>query len=229
MRKLLLVVLLIATILIVSDNLMPDNLPIKTPVPSPITQEPQSPDESLGIVYVPEGWKLYSDSSLGFRISYPEAMEFEENGDFSVLFMPAESPAGQGQPTFFYVSVIPASQTNAEGEIYNYRREDFERLNTIALNESTSLTENRELDQWYSYTRLPDRQIAGRVAKQFANLKPWEFPAGTTETRYLFENGDNGYIVGAYFQENNASLTKQTINDMIDSFSIISSDPYILE
>lgn len=177
-------------------------------------------DENLGLVYVPDGWKMYTDGSI--RFNYPETMTVEKNGQYSVLINPPENPVGNAVPTFMYVSVIPSSETNDEGNIYNYYRPDFERLSGLDVNESTTLTENRELDEWYKFTRLPDRQISGITAKQYVNLKPWEFQLGTQETRYIFEKDATKYLIGAYYQPGNPRLTKETISDIIDSFSILS-------
>lgn len=226
MKRIFPIVVLIVTILAISVALLPNKNNSLTVTPEPsdkpeVTEQPSN--EGLGLVMVPEGMKLYSDSQLGFRIAYPDDFTYQKNGDYSLLLSPPENPVGNPVPTFFYISVVPAEEQKSNGgEIYNYRWKDYEALENLSVNSSITLTENRELDQWYRYTRLGDREIAGMSAKQFVNMKPWEFPNGTQETRYVLNKNGTQYILGAYYQTNNPRLTKQIISDMTDSFSILS-------
>lgn len=175
----------------------------ETTFPSPVN----NPDETSGLVFTPEGWSLFSDGPLSFSINYPAEMQFERNGDNSVLFENTTT-------NFVYVSVVSEENRDSnDGSVYNYSAMDYEQLQSLAVGEEIN-----------SYTRLPDAQIAGRTAKVYQNTSPWEFPNDTTEVRYLVSDEGDLYILGYYANEDFESTAKQ----MVESFQILDENSVML-
>jgi hypothetical protein len=55
-----------------------------------------------------------------------------------------------------------------------------------------------ELTEWFTYTYIDNTTISDQEARVFENNQPWEFPGGSTETRYLFEQNGVKYLLGYY-------------------------------
>lgn len=150
----------------------------------------------------PDGWKRYADQQLGFSFYTPEEFIVEANGQYSVMAKHPTSQSKTGDVEFFYVSVVPQSLFGSEtGEVYNYQKSFYEKLMGIGVGEIKNLSAIDGQKDWFMYERMGDETINGRVAKAYVNQRPWEFPAGMWEYRYIFNLKDKiilagGYIVG---------------------------------
>lgn len=163
-----------------------------------VAEEQKSP---ASVMVGLEGSERYADSVLGFSIALPEGMRVEKSGDNSILVLPVAQEPGPGPANFVYVSVVSAENPGEEGSVYNYNPEAFDKMMRVdGLGESVSLAavNQPEFDEWFSYTLIEEVEVAGVMAKVFDNYKPWEFPGGTTETRYLFERDGTRYVLGYY-------------------------------
>jgi hypothetical protein len=153
-------------------------------------------------VIVPDGWKQYKNEELGFSFAVPENFTVEKNGGYSVMAKHPDAQTKVGDIEFFYVSVVPQSlYENETGEVYNYQKTFHERLLGIPIGEIRHVGELEGQKDWYMYERMGNETINGGVAKVFLNQKPWEFPAGMWEYRYIFDLKNKivlagGYIVG---------------------------------
>lgn len=160
----------------------------------------------------------------GFSIFLPEQMEVEENGDNSILIMNNNSEAIPRPVNFVYVSIVTPENKDKEGVVYNYNPADYKKLLTLSVGESKTLLESEqsELSQYFVYSRVSDKDIGGKTARSFVNEKPWEMPAGTTETRYIYEsNNNNIYILGHYLGGNGdgvSEIDESTADLIIQSF-----------
>jgi hypothetical protein len=52
----------------------------------------------------------------------------------------------------------------------------------------------------FTYTRLPNRKVAGRTALVIENSTVWEAPIGTKDRLVILVSGDTTYILGMYYE-----------------------------
>jgi hypothetical protein len=148
---------------------------------------------------IPEGWKIYTNDKLGISFATPSEYGIEPNGEYSFLAKPPSSNSPVGDTRFFYVSVVPDTLKNDNtGQIYNYSSSFHQKLLAIPVGEIKSLSELEGQKDWYMYERAGDDVFNGKSAKVFTNQRPWEFPNGTWEYRYVFEVTGKTVIAGAY-------------------------------
>lgn len=168
-------------------------------------------------------WQTYSKTNLGVIFKVPKDFKIEESGNYSVLASPSKNDDKVGMPRFFYVSVVPESYNESDVEvIYNYNTDDFSTLIQTKVSEKVSLTYNKELQEWFTYERLEDKIVDGNTAKVFINKKPWEFPSGTEEIRYIFELPEKKIITGGYVDGpvTNGLLPRTTFEEIIKTLEI---------
>lgn len=199
MHKLILLIILIGAIFGVF-------LAAKKPV-SDVNNETANPSSASVLSPLPNS-KTYVNTKYGYEIKIPEGFKTEENQPESLMILPSREPEGMGPANFIYVSIIPQDKKSSEGEIYNYSAGHYTKLNSIQkLGDKISLSEASipELTQWFEYTLTAYETISGIQFKRFDNNKPWEFPAGTTESRYLGEKDNKIYVLGHYTGGENVS------------------------
>lgn len=142
-----------------------------------------------------------------YTITIPPGFIINSEGEFSRTIAKDVAVEGQGNPSFIYISIIPKGQEQAEGTIYNYNQADFTKLvrsqpgTTVVLGE----LKDQNLNSFFTYNHTEGRMLGGYGAKAFTNTKPWEFPAGTTEYRYIIEMANVQYLIGAYLNTESTS------------------------
>lgn len=166
----------------------------------------------------------YTDPDFGYRIHIPDEMTVEKQSKYSTLFYPQAEPQGQGPTNFMYISVVTPEMRENNGEIYNYSPDHFQKL--IALDEigdSVNLAESDvvELGEWFTYKVVDEVDIDNGRVKIFENNKPWEFPSGTTEKRFIYGTESNIYILGYYTGgDTGATLDPREAYNSILSFKV---------
>lgn len=207
------IILLVITILIfrVTNSAQDQNLSkdtSTTPISSPVT--------------VPKGWK--SHEIKGVMFGAPETFAVETNGEYSVLAIPKENNQYKvGNARFFYVTVIPNNMSNDElGNFYNYNATFHNKLLSIPVGEIRNLSDLDGQKDWYTYERAGDENINGETAKVFINQRPWEFPHGTWEYRYIFELPEQTVLAGAYIDGglSDAEFTLPLLQEIIKTIEI---------
>jgi hypothetical protein len=144
---------------------------------------------------------VYTDEEFGYQIALPDGFTVERQNEYSILMYPEEQPMGVGTANFIYVSVVPPHLSDSDGgEVYNYNANDYQKLIEVEnIGESTTLAElGSGLEEWFTYTVVAVEEFDDARVKNFENTKPWEFPAGTTENRFIYDTGVNKYILGYY-------------------------------
>lgn len=193
----------------------PGILLVSTPTPD----VPAVPDRT------PTGWKVYTDTTFGYTIGYPAGYEVQPNGNNSITVLKKTTQPGAGPANFIYVSVIPKSDENKEGLIYNYNKKyiDLQRAMSVGEHTSMSTGENPDLTEWFTYTRVADEQINTVKAQAYVNDKPWEFPSGTSEYRYIIIRGDTIYLLGGYIGAQSAIgyfIPEEEFRQIIQTFTL---------
>jgi hypothetical protein len=146
-------------------------------------------------------WETLVSDAYAFSIDYPVSLAAESAGPAQSWTIAERSAGAQGvAPSFIYISVIPAGTLSEGGEIYNYSTRDVDALWALDVGESVSLAGGAGDTPGFTYQREPDAPIAGRPARVFVNSAPWEFPTGTTETRYYLVTERFTYLIGGYVQ-----------------------------
>ena len=77
-------------------------------------------------------------------------------------------------------------------------------------------------NEWFIYERLENVIVSGLETRVFINRKPWEFPLGVTELRYVITNDQTIYIFGAYYggDISYATLTRSDVAKILSTFRI---------
>ncbi len=187
MKKYIIVVVIVILVALVS--FLRNSRSNSSALPTP-TNAPASPlIQITGTQYI--------NPTFGYSLTIPENLVATNNGANTILIGPKEAVAGPGPANFIYISVYTGVEE--PGEVYNFFPNDYELLMKLNSGESVSLADATSgQDEWFTYTRVDDTMLNDEQVRRFENYKPWEFPAGTTETRMMFENGNHIYVVGYY-------------------------------
>lgn len=168
----------------------------------------------------PEGWNELTDAANGYSVAYPPVWEICQEQAASRIFCEIQAvPEGMGPPLRMYISVIPQDATNENFEIYNFfppaRVREF-----MALEVGESLLKEPRVmaPEFFTYTRLPDRMVAGWTALVVENSKPWEFPAGTKDRVVFIVTEADIYMIGMYYQ---TPEQLQMFEQALDSFQFV--------
>lgn len=169
--------------------------------------------------------KNFDEKDLGFSLSLPSNFIAEKNGQFSRLYYKENSQTGVGPRNFLYISVIPKGKENVEGEIYNYNQKDLNTLQKLEVGKSAVMgdAEANNLAEYFTYTRIDGEMVGGYGVTAFINKKPWEFPSGTTEYRYIIPFEQATYLVGAYTSvgsSSDGSITKEEFDEVIKNLRL---------
>lgn len=177
--------------------------------------------ESASHTRTPEGWKSYTDGKTQFSISYPSEFEISGYGFNTQRLVKKVGSPGQGPTNFIYISAVLEGDQNLEGQIYNFNKTHLDSLVSMEVGDTKPVAgETKELEQYITFTRLRDTTIGGNTAMAFVNMKPWEFPYGTKEYRYLVHQKDRTYIIGGYItmQKTDAySISEKMFQDILQT------------
>lgn len=168
------------------------------------------------------------DVDLGFTIKLPPDFSVEQNGQFSRLITKKTSESPVGTSSFIYISVVPLVQETEEGEVYNYSKNDYEKLLKTQVGDQVVLgnSPDANLNSYFTYTREEGAMVGGYGANVYINTKPWEFPAGTVEYRYIIPFSAASYIIGGYIspENNTGGVTKAEFDQIITSLQLKPDD-----
>lgn len=172
-------------------------------------------------------WRTY-ENELGYRIKMPPNILVKTDiGEESVRLVPEKSSGEFGQPNYIYISVINRKNIEENNRIYNYNSEQFLKLMKMDIGSEQTIIPGQANIQgykdWFMYKRLENTSINGVEARVFLNKKPWEFPLGVTEVRYIILTDNNVFILGAYFggDVSYASLSWQDVKQIVSTFKIL--------
>jgi hypothetical protein len=143
----------------------------------------------------------YVEAELGYSIRVPEGLRVVSEGEFSKRFVPDVEVVGVGEPNFVYVSVVTAENRDVNGVVYNYDPGQFEKLIGVEnVGESVNLVEGDgpDMGEWFTYTVVAVEDLDQGRVKNFENNRPWEFPGGTTENRFIYGTDEKIFILGYY-------------------------------
>lgn len=184
-------------------------------------------------VEVSDDWRYYKNE-LGYSIKMPPNILVDTDfGESSIRLLPETESGRFGPRNFIYISLVSRKNLKSDNRVFNYNYEQFLDLMKINIGESKSITAQQSqlqgYNDWFIYERLEDTIIDGRTARVFINKKPWEFPLGVAEIRYVIPEDQTIYILGAYFggDISYAKLTRSEVKKIFSTFKItpISSEP----
>lgn len=158
--------------------------PPKTSAPTPQTSD----------------WKKFDYPELGILLSLPPDFVESSNGEYSKSFARISESPNAKNSVFLYFSVVPAGVSTQSAEFYNYNNQDFQTMISMQDGETKNLrnSENPEVNKYFNYQKVGNVTIEGYSTKSYINTKPWEFPSGTTEYRFITEFANVNYIIGGY-------------------------------
>lgn len=147
---------------------------------------------------LPNSGQIYNNDRIGARLTLPNDFTARNYSPVSVFVEP-ETQAVTGKETrFVYVTVMRVNKEEELRDGYNYSPDTYEKLQKMNVGDVTAINDAEGQEEWYTYQRLKDRRLADMTAKVFVNEKPWEFPSGTTEYRFLMQSSNRIIIVGGY-------------------------------
>jgi hypothetical protein len=166
---------------------------------------------------VPEGWQTFTDTTYSYTVAFPKDWEQCTETKYSHLFCEIQKePAGLGPPPRLYISVIPQDNTNTDFEVYNFMpSETIREFLSLPVGESRLKEPGVVSPEYFTYTRLPDRSVAGWTAAVIENSKVWEAPSGTNDRVYLIVTEGVTYMIGMYYETPEQLETMETV---LDSF-----------
>lgn len=168
--------------------------------------------------------ETYLDDKFGYSFTLPKGYKTEQQGEYSILILPDQKIVGVGPTNFIYISVVTPEMKDNTGEVYNYNPDHYKKLITLnGVGQSVNLAEDDlpQMKDWFTYTLASIEDLDGGKVKNFENLKPWEFPNGTTENRFIYDTGTNIYILG-YYTGGDSTAKENSIDPRI-AFQIIKS------
>lgn len=192
------------------------------PLEESVTNSPTTTPNSTTINIDPTSSK---DLINSYSIKVPEGFVIENDGQYSRKIMRDTNAIGVGPSSFVYISVVPANKQNESGTIYNYNQNDFVKLVRSQPGASIILGDSpdKDLNSYFTYTHSESKMVGGYGAKSFINQKPWEFPSGTTEYRYIIETIKANYIIGGYLLNDTTSpyyLSMQQFEEILSNIQL---------
>jgi hypothetical protein len=150
----------------------------------------------------PEGWQMITDSSSGYSLAHPPAWVACQETKYTRAYCETEvDPAWGTIPLRLYVSAFPQDYDNADFEVYNFiPTGSLREFMALAVGESKLKEPNAVEPAFFTFTRLPDRVVAGRSAAVIENSKLWEFPAETKERVAFILTESTTYMLGTYYE-----------------------------
>lgn len=166
------------------------------------------------------------DSKKGYTISYPSTMQVEKISDYSVHIYKKAPPSSNKITNLIYISVVPRYEVpNVDPSNYTFHESSFGILKDMAVGEtkSSTLEENPELNQYYTYKRIEEVTYDKRIFKHYINTNTQNFPAGTKEQRFIHDAGDKIFVMG-YFSGSNPTdpyyISDAEANNIFNSIKI---------
>jgi hypothetical protein len=187
-------------------------------VENPPTAE--SAASTAGVAIAPPGFEVFTDEALGFSLARPVHWQEEERSfEYSRVFndLSAEQPPTGPLPVLF-VTCIPVDDRLAEGSYAYMSNEDVRRFQALAVGASQPIVPDAFPPEAFTYTRLPDRPVAGAPALVIENEGVWEAPEESTERRAIVVTENGNCIIGSlYITPEQLALYEQ----VLDSFVIL--------
>ncbi len=150
-----------------------------------------------------------------FTIKYPPGFLVNDKAAHNTIriekayFSQAYAP---GSPSFMYISLIPDDFNGKAGEIYIYSPEETKKLLNMQIG---------EIDQYQRYKRLADVTVDGFTAKVFEGLAPAQHLKGDIVRELYLHKGDNTYMIGVFITAEDKSMTLETFNQILQSFTFL--------
>jgi hypothetical protein len=190
-------------ILLISSCNQASSLPTQSatePQPEPMTLLSTATSEAQ----IPADWATYSSQQCEYVISYPSEMQLTKQNPYSELLSFQTANPDDGARNFLYVSVVAPEIQNLvkagvyNHEVYNYDPAATEILVNMQVGESKSVHASPNMDSGFTFLRKPDTTIDDLTAQAYENARPWEFPEGTKEIRYILSRNGCVYLIGGY-------------------------------
>jgi hypothetical protein len=168
---------------------------------------------------VPQGWQELT-TTQGYSLAYPPEWAECQVTRYSLTFCQVqEDPAWMGPPLRLYVSVFPRDHTNADFEVYNFiTAESIREFMALPVGGSKLREPNAMAPDYFTYTRLPDRMVAGLSAAVIENSRVWEAPPGTKDRVVFIVTEDTTYMLGMYYE---SPEQLAMFEQVLDSFQLV--------
>lgn len=126
------------------------------------------------------GWFRYINTFYDYSIDYPENYYLYPDTPTQITFSKKTSqPSGVGDYVFVY-----------KGESTQYSEDEIKTLENMSVGQ-TGVIKRKETslpDDFFTYKRLADEKINGKVVKSYISNKLFEFPDNTILHLYIYKN-----------------------------------------
>lgn len=169
--------------------------------PNPTATADTSTQTSDGM-RVPDGWQSFYNSTQGYTLAYPPQWGMCEELQHSRIFCEFQPPPPPMGPLVrLYVSVYPQDNTGQDGQAFNFTPFDsIQKFNALPVGESMLKVPDAIPPEAFTYTRLPDRMVAGQVALVIENAGVWEAPVGTKDRGVVFVSQGMVVHLGTFYE-----------------------------
>lgn len=203
----------------VAEQPLPTDIP--SALPTTVIPTPTLPAEPA----LPSGWQTDAPpQQCSFRISHPAEMQGASQDKYSWLITTPMADQDQAARNFIYVTAVPSDFQSGTELAYNYDPAGADLLLNLPVGEARSVHTSSDMAPWFTFTRLPDVTIGGQAVQAYENAKPWEFPAGTKETRYFLKTNDCIYQFGGYFDTTGSAqpgaISEDLFNQIVATFQV---------
>ena len=185
-----------------------------------LVETPLAAAPTVSAAFAPPGFEVFSDEVLGFSLARPAQWQEEQRSfEYSRVFndLSAEQPPTGPLPVLF-VTCIPVDDRLAEGSYAYMSNEDVRRFQALAVGAAQPIVPDAFPPEAFTYTRLPDRPVAGAPALVIENEGVWEAPEESTERRLIVVTENGNCIIGSlYMTPEQLALYEQ----VLDSFVIM--------
>lgn len=151
---------------------------------------------------VPDGWQSFYNSTQGYTLAYPPQWGMCQELQHSRIFCEFQPPPPEIGPLVrLYVSVYPQENTGQDGQAFNFTPFDsIQKFNALPVGESMLKVPDAVPPEPFTYTRLPDRMVAGQTGLVIENSGVWEAPTGTKDRGIFIVSQGMVYHLGTYYE-----------------------------
>lgn len=154
------------------------------------------------------------------KINLPDGYKKEEEMQNVIRISRISSEPSGGPSNFIQIAFVPATDGKINETTSFFTHEQFEILKNIPVGQSQPIIENPDMQQYQTYTRLPNETIDNIDAQKYSNNTLWEFPTGTREVLYYVLHPQGIYFIRGFIEADpnaNFLITEEEFNAIVTS------------
>lgn len=181
------------------------------------------------------GWITFAFKGFKVKAAMPESFKIDTVGEYSAIIGPIDQVYSVKPTRFAFITIVPRDiyiQGLAYGnnDIYGYNPAVFNKLENLEIGDKVTIEDGPDRSNQYTIGRSLDNTSGNATSKVFISTDPPDFPEGTNEYLYVFDEQESGDLIifGAYIGGGglpDSDINLITIRKMVDKFEPISGIP----